>query len=180
VAAVIEFEQKHDVVLPLDYVRFVTEFGNGTVKGGSFTIFPLGMTLRDDGCEPLIPFEPTAAVALAQPFSHGLATWPGGDFEDEIKHYVEENGELPPTFNAEVMPGSIPVACEGCGEWCYLAITGPDAGKIWEWANGWMSPVPTPWLRQVTFPEWVVGEVARQRGLLAEFRQLTGVAPRAG
>lgn len=48
---------------------------------------------------------------------------------------------------------------------------------VWEWANGWMSPVPTQWLRPVNFTEWLLEEVARHRGLIDEFRRLTGVAP---
>jgi hypothetical protein len=177
-AAVADFEKVHGAVLPHDYVRFITEYGNGTASGGPFVIFPLGMTVKDDGYGPLIPYAPPLNDALIRPFEHGLATWSGGDFEEEIKEHVEENGEPPPTFDAEVMPGSVPIAYEGCGEWCYLAVTGADAGLVWEWANGWMSPVPTPWLRPVSFPEWVLGEVARQRGLIEEFRQLTGVRPR--
>jgi hypothetical protein len=82
------------------------------------------------------------------------------------------------------MPGSLPIACEGCGEWCYLAVTGADAGTVWEWANGWMSHVPTPFLRPVTYSEWVLVEVARQRALVRSEKsfsplcQRCAVAPR--
>jgi len=175
-AAVAEFEQTHGITLPEDYVRFITEVGNGTTGGGAYDVFPLGMTVRDDGYGPLIPFKPSVPDALARPFQHGLATWSGGDFADEIEEYTDECGEPAPTFDAEITPGAFPVAYEGCGEWCYLAINGTDGGTVWEWANGWLAPVPTQWLRPVNFTEWILGEVARQRGLIHEFRELTGVA----
>ncbi|MBI2374424.1 MAG: SMI1/KNR4 family protein [Deltaproteobacteria bacterium] len=135
------------------------------------------MTVQDDGYGPPIPYRPPVSDALSRTFQHGLATWSGGDFEDEIKDYVEDHGEPPPTLDAEVMPGALPIAYEGCGEWCYLSVSGPEAGMVWEWANGWMSPVPTQWLRPVNFTEWILGEVARHRGLIDEFRRLAGVAP---
>jgi hypothetical protein len=178
--AVREFEKKHGIDLPPDYVRFVTEVGNGTASGGPFAVFPLGMSEKDDGQGPLIPFRPSVPDALSRPFQHGLAIWAGGDFEDEIREYTEENGEPPPTFDAEIVPGALPIANEGCGEWCYLAVSGAEAGTVWEWANGGMGPVPTQWLRPVNFTEWILGEVARQRGLIGEFRQLTGVTPPPG
>jgi hypothetical protein len=175
--AVRAFELEHRVSLPLDYVRFITEVGNGTTNGGSFALFPLGMTLKEDGYGPLRPFTPSVPDALRREFQCGLETWSGGDFEEEIAEYFEENGEHCPTFDAQVMPGALPIAYEGCGEWCYLAVTGAHAGTVWESANAWLSPVPTPWLRPVRFSEWVLGEVARQRGLIDQFRKLTGVVP---
>jgi hypothetical protein len=178
-AEVTAFERSHRIELPRDYARFITEVGNGTARGGAFGVFPLGLTVQDDGYGPPIEYRPPVADALRRPFQHGLATWAGGDFDEEIKDYIDDHGEPPPTFDAEVMAGALPIAYEGCGEWCYLALSGPEAGSIWQWANGWMSPVPTPWLRSVNFTEWVLGEVARQRGLIDVFRQLTGVTPQS-
>lgn len=169
-----EFENQHRIELPRDYVRFITEVGNGTTSGGAFDVFPLGMTVQDDGYGPPIPYKPRVSDALSRTFQHGLATWSGGDFEEEIEEYIEEEGEPPPMFDAEIAPGALPIAYEGCGEWCYLAVSGSEAGTVWEWSGGWMSPVPTQWLRAVNFSEWILGEVARHRGLIDEFRRLTG------
>lgn len=168
------FQNKHKVELPPDYVRFVTEFGNGTKSGGAFPIFALGMTLQEDDDGSLIPFVPSQIDALSQTFTDGLATWAGAELDDEINDYIADNGEPPPAFDADVMPGSMPIAYRGCGEWCYLSLTGPHAGKVWEFSNGWMNPVPTQWLRPVNFCEWIVGEVALQRGLIEQFRQFAG------
>lgn len=55
---VISFQNEHKVELPQDYIRFVTEFGNGTISGGAFSVFALGMALQDDGNGPPIPFVP--------------------------------------------------------------------------------------------------------------------------
>jgi hypothetical protein len=165
------FQRKHKIDLPPDYIRFVTEFGNGTTDNSS--VFALGMTLQDDGDGPPIPFAPSVVDALSQAFAHGLAMWPGDDCADEIDDYIADNGMPPPTFDPAVMPGALPVAYRGCGEWCYLSLAGPDAGLVWEFANGWLCPVPTPWLRPVNFCEWIVGEVALQRGLRELFLQLT-------
>jgi predicted Zn finger-like uncharacterized protein len=172
-----EFERRYSVRLPSDYVRFVTEVGNGTVGGGPFAIFPLGSVSNRDSPGQLVPFQPSTPASLGLPFQHGMAIWAGGDFADDIRSYTEENGVPPQTFDADVLPGALPLADQGCGEWCYLAVSGDVVGTVWEWTGEWMYAVPTPWLRPVSFTEWIVGEVAKQRGLIGEFRSLTGVVP---
>jgi hypothetical protein len=170
------FQRQHQVVLPTSYTEFLTQLGNGTAKGGWFQIFPLGMTVSLDNPDKLEVFEPSQPGALARLFEHGAAC--SEEFDDElIAEYLEEDGTLPTRFDDSVMPGALPLADEGCSEWCYLALNGEHAGTVWELSNGWLSPVPTPWLRPVTMMEWVVGEVARQRGLIDEFREMTGVRP---
>lgn len=68
--AVAEFESTYGIKLPHDYVRFITEVGNGTAKGGAFSVFPLGMTVQDDGYGPRIPYRPSVSDALSRTFQH--------------------------------------------------------------------------------------------------------------
>jgi hypothetical protein len=177
--AVAEFQAQHQIQLPQDYVRFITEVGNGATSDGTFAVFSVGMTVDADGYGPPIPFTPPVPDALSRTFAHGLGIWSGDDGEDEINDYLEDHGERPQMFDGEILPGALPIADQGCGEWCYLAVTGPLAGTVWELSNGWLLPAPTQWLRPVNFTQWIVGQVALPRGLVAEFRQLTDVVPKA-
>ncbi len=167
------FQAEQGCVLPDDYTRVVTEFANGTVAGGPFDLFSLGMTKREDGHGPQVSYRPATEGALRRLFEHGLAK--GFATDEDIAAYVADNGVPPPMFDDDVYPGAMPIACRGDGEWVYLAVTGQHAGTVWECSDGWMNPAPTPWLRPVSYAEWLAGEVAQQRGLVDEFRRLARI-----
>lgn len=112
-----EFETKHNIVLPAQYRRFISEIGNGGM-GPGLGVIALGFQNYRENPDPLYYPE-----YLSVPFQY-TETW-NYDFETfDFENEADEEYEYR-------LAGSIPIALYGCTHECQLVITGEEAGNIW-------------------------------------------------
>jgi hypothetical protein len=136
------FEAGHGIVLPDDYLTFLTEIGNGGA-GPYYGLFPFGQ--HDDG--------------------HGLSAWEGGGLVGDPSRPFPHEGpwNLPDSFwrrepdpppettpeeedrmmeawdreleenywNPAIMDGSIPICHLGCAYRQWLVVNGGQRGFVW-------------------------------------------------
>lgn len=108
------FEREFDVRLPQDYADFLTQIGNGGI-GPYYGLCSLKESVSDDPAHQCRNF-------LASPFPLTKHFNPFGD---------DQNVPDSVLFNDSYICGSIVLSHEGCGYYCRLVTTGPQAGQVW-------------------------------------------------
>lgn len=126
-----QFELKHQITLPTDYVKFVTIIGNGGA-GPFYGVEPLENSLFDD----LDYKRPDSLLNPARPFLHtepwNLTFEPTVDEDENEKEYerqLEAFEEL--YFDREQMNGVIAICNYGCAVSLNLVVNGQEYGNIW-------------------------------------------------
>lgn len=158
------FESQHGILLPEDYRRFLTEFGNGGA-GPFYGLFPFGGD--DNG-----PWAVAGLVGdVGQPFPH-TESWNLDDefwarepqldvglSDEETDRLMEEWDKLlvPRYWNPSVVNGAIPICHLGCGIRQWLVVHGEQRGFVWtdfRADHAGLSPLKTSDGRQMTFSDW--------------------------
>ncbi len=136
-------ESKHCCELPTDYRACISELGNGGA-GPSYGLYPL--ETHHVG-RALVTWGSTGVGDLSKPFPHTgpwnlpKEFWAQKPDPDETTPLEEEdrmNEEWDRKLESQDywldsrMDGAIPVSDLGCARQQWLAITGPEAGCIWE------------------------------------------------
>lgn len=126
-----QFEIKHQITLPTDYVEFVTIIGNGGA-GPFYGVEPLENSLFDD----LDYKRPDSLLNPARPFLHtepwNLTFEPTVDEDENEKEYerqLEAFEEL--YFDKEQMNGVIAICNYGCAISLNLVVNGKEYGNTW-------------------------------------------------
>jgi hypothetical protein len=159
------FEHKHEMILPDDYRRFITEIGDGGA-GPFYGVLPFG---KDDDDRN---WEGGGLVGdLSKPFTHSGAWnlpesfWisePGLSPETPLK---EEDGlweawdrRLEAQYwNPTILNGAIPICHRGCALRQWLVINGDQRGFLWNddrADNRGLSPVRDKSGGPLTFTDW--------------------------
>lgn len=120
-ASIRQFQDQHQIVLPEDYVVFLTEIGNGGA-GPGYGLLPMGV------------FESHSVGVLSLPFPH-RAQWnlTATEFESQKQsgtHTLPENFD-DWYFSGHFVNGAIPICHEGCGYYNLLVVTGENSGTMW-------------------------------------------------
>ncbi len=108
-----DFEQKHSVILPEEYCRFVLEIGNGGVG-------------PDYGLRQLQDPRRSIPALLSQPWPH-CTEW--NLKSDQFGSIQEFNLEYE---RDEQTQGSLAVCDMGCGYDVLLVVSGEERGTIWQ------------------------------------------------
>jgi len=142
------FEQRHNVRIPEDFRRFVTELGNGG-DGPAFHGWPAfdpdapWLNCPEHWSLPFV--HPRLAQELAEQELEQKAElaepemdeWERMDWEEEreqaIKTVIEQISDV----------GYINVGDHGCGIFDFLVVTGYERGHIW-WSDDVCRKLPTP------------------------------------
>jgi hypothetical protein len=110
-AAVAEFEERHQAVLPAGYRLFVTELGDGGAGPGC------GLSRLSAACGPECQL---GHLARASPYLPGPRY--SGDWEQRY--------EDPPGPGQMFLPGTLQIAYHGCTLYTQLVVTGPARGRL--------------------------------------------------
>ncbi len=134
-ASVYEFERVHGVSLPSDFRQFLIYVGNGGA-GPFYGIFPLGKIDGPFGFEAW-PDELVGILSEPFPFEddwNDLSGKPSSELADRDKSEYYRQWELFDTnyWSASLVNGAIPICHEGCALRVWLAVTGREAGFLWE------------------------------------------------
>ena len=125
-----EFEKDNGIKLPTEYVRFMTEIGNGGA-GPFYGLEPLENSLYDD----LDKKKEDSLLNPSKPFGH-TSTWNlkfeptvDADKEDlyanQLKNFEKEY------FDNKHMNGVIAICNYGCAVSINLVVNGDEYGNIW-------------------------------------------------
>jgi len=158
-SVVTQFETEHQIKLPEDYRRFVTEVGNGGA-GPFYGVFKLGE--MDASFKHKCWKECDGFIGdLAKPFPHtkhwnNLSAYPN-DQEDEDAYEAELDAFDESYWNSDHVNGAIPICNQGCAYRNWLIVTGPEAGNVWEDLrvdHKGLLPVASKRGHRATFLEW--------------------------
>lgn len=132
---IIAFEQQHQIALPREYRNFLTSVGNGGA-GPFYGVFPLGRV--DDGFN-LRTWTATDVGVLSKPFLfqkawNDLTAKPADDLlvQNEAEYWKQEEAFEAAYWSTALVNGTIPVCHQGCALRTLLAVTGPQAGFLWD------------------------------------------------
>ncbi|GAA4608588.1 hypothetical protein BJY16_006917 [Actinoplanes octamycinicus] len=115
-SVVVEFEERHEVELPVAYRRFLVELGNGGA-GPGYGLTPLEKACG--GCRP-------GHLTRPSPYL------PGRDYEcDWVIRYEDPWGP-----ESVFLPGTLNVAGHGCSLVTHMTITGPARGRMFNLDSG--------------------------------------------
>jgi SMI1 / KNR4 family (SUKH-1) len=125
------FEAKYKVVLPKDYVEFLTEIGNGGV-GPFYGLEPFENVLFDD----LDYKRPDSLLNPGTPFLHtkpwNLKFRPSVNEDENEEQYESEWAEFEEKyFDNKHMNGAIAICNFGCAISLNLIVNGQEYGHIW-------------------------------------------------
>ena len=98
------FEQKHGIVLPEGYRRFLLEVGDGCDMFDGFDFLPLGAKREVENYAEPFPF---------------------------TEYVVEGDEPLSDGFWNQVTQGTLELIDIGCGQTFQLIVTGPCRGEVW-------------------------------------------------
>jgi hypothetical protein len=126
-----QFEQTHHVILPKDYVAFITTLGNGGV-GPFYGLEPFENCLFDDldfkradsllnPSKPFLHTEPFKLEFLGTKSKKENAEEYRKEYSKFVEHY----------FSKEQMNGVIAICNFGCAINLYLVVNGQEYGNIW-------------------------------------------------
>ena len=126
-----QFEQKHKITLPTEYVEFLTKIGNGGA-GPFYGLEPLENALFDD----LHYKRPDSLLDPSKPFVHtdpwNLEFRPTVDVEDNEEEYYKQKTEFEENyFNPSFRNGAIAIYDYGCAVSLNLVVNGQEFGHIW-------------------------------------------------
>lgn len=157
-------ERERGVKLPEEYRSFLLEVGAGGA-GPDYGIFPLrpGTTSDKTPAEPRDePFRPEVAALFEQhqedeparddfasdeDFAHAYLAWDARD--DELRE--------------ELFTGTIHLSEQGCGYYTVLAVTGPEAGTLWDDVRALgegIAPKRHTGTGRLTFAQWYLDWLA--------------------
>lgn len=125
------FEDAYKLTLPEDYVKFLTEIGNGGV-GPFYGLEPFENALFDD----LDYQKPDSLLNPSKPFVH-TEPWnldfppPIEEFEKEKQYEIEQLKFDELYYDKEQMNGTIAICNYGCGVILSLVVNGQEYGNIW-------------------------------------------------
>ena len=124
--AIRQFEAQYHVILPLEYVSFLTELGNGGA-GPFYGLEPFERAIFVDLDYP----NPTNLLAPNLPFPHHQA-WnevfvPTCDEEEDEAEFERQYFE----FHRHQMDGVLAISNFGCGVSINLVVNGTEYGYIW-------------------------------------------------
>jgi hypothetical protein len=130
ISTIKDFEVKHDVDFPEDYVLFLTKIGNGGA-GPFYGIEPLENILYVDldlkGEERLDP---------SKPFRHrenwNMLFSPTHSLDENEDLYYSERDTFDENYmSSQHIEGSIRICNYGCGIFINLVVSGPEKGYVW-------------------------------------------------
>ena len=160
-SVVANFEKKHQVLLPDEYRRFITEIGNG----GAGPYYGLFKFREMDDCFSFQRWKENDGFVgdLSEPFPHkkpwnGLPDYPEEDEFDDEDLYEAEIERLDRIYwNPENVNGAFPICHHGCAARSWLIVTGPEAGNVWDDFRAddeGLTPATVKRKRRTTFLEW--------------------------
>lgn len=125
-----QFEVKHKIVLPEEYVAFLTTLGNGGA-GPFYGLEPLENALFDD----LDYKNKERSLNPSKPFLHTEA-WnmefePVGENENQEENDRQYEEFTSQYFDKKHMNGVIAICNYGCGISLNLVVNGKEYGHIW-------------------------------------------------
>jgi hypothetical protein len=125
------FEKSYGVILPKEYVAFITTLGNGGV-GPYYGLEPFENCLFNDLDYKRID----SLLNPSKPFtfneSWNLEFIPSVDYEENKVQYEKEFLSYEETYySKELMNGAIALCNFGCGINLYLIVNGDEYGHIW-------------------------------------------------
>lgn len=132
-----EFESKYQIVLPLEYRDFLTQFGNGGA-GPYYGVFPLGF--MDGSGQNLKRWEEGDGFIgiLSEPFPlrevwNEHFEWPSDALLEEDKEEYDRQIKIhdEKSYDPATMNGAIPICHMGCALRVWLVVTGEEAGHLW-------------------------------------------------
>lgn len=135
-----DFEARHRIRLPAEYLGFLIHVGNGGA-GPYYGLFKLG---EIDGGWENVPWKENDGLVgtLAEPFPHTEA-WndltgapeynpPDGDDPEWENEYERQLDAFEAVYFAPYqVDGAIPICHLGCALRQWLVVTGPEAGNVW-------------------------------------------------
>jgi hypothetical protein len=125
------FEESNGVILPKEYVAFITTLGNGGV-GPYYGLEPFENCLFDDLDYKRIDslLNPSKPFLLTEAWN--LEFNPTVDHEENEAQYDKEFSSYEETcYSKELMNGAIALCNFGCGINLYLIVNGLEYGYIW-------------------------------------------------
>ena len=116
-----KFEKEFQIELPIDYVEFITEIGNGGAGPGN-GLLPLDKW----NCELINPNKDF----LKTPFPH-TQKWNinSNPYEFESQEWIKFHNEN--YYTDKHVAGAIRISHYGCGIMCMLVVSGLEKGHIW-------------------------------------------------
>ena len=171
--AVASFEGRFGVRLPDDYRTFLTEVGNGG-PGPEYGVLPLGHHAGRDGQagfeeyvidnDPGKPFPHTAGWNVPL---HILNAVRHLDHAPTTPRFAGTNWLEEAIWAPGMMNGTIPICDTGCGIYLHLVVSeGNEFGHVWvdgRANDGGIQPVPLRDRPRVTFAEWYLDWLERER-----------------
>lgn len=126
-----QLEQRYGIVLPPEYVAFVTSITNGGA-GPHYGLEPLGNALYGD----LDSLNKDELLNPAQPFPHtqvwNLQFEPTVSYEENSEEYMRQLGKYEENyFDKKWIDGVINIGNMGCGIRLCLVVNGEEYGHIW-------------------------------------------------
>jgi hypothetical protein len=126
-----DFELRHTIQLPQDYILFLTKIGNGGA-GPFYGLEPLKNGLFNDldypDTEDLL--NPSKPFPYIEPwnitFTHTIAEH--GDQEEFDKEFEEFSNQY---FDSNIINGALNICNFGCAVTILLVVNGPERGFIW-------------------------------------------------
>jgi len=126
-----EFEQTHNVILPKEYVEFLTNIGNGGI-GPFYGLEPLENSLFVDldYKSPKFLLNPSKPFLHTQPWN--LEFQPTVSEEENEEEYEKEWEKFQNKYyDDEYINGVIAICNYGCGVRLNLVVNGQEYGNIW-------------------------------------------------
>jgi hypothetical protein len=126
-----QFEIKHEINLPNDYVQFLTVLGNGGA-GPFYGLEPIENALFND-----LDYKTSHSLLNpSKPFPHiepwNLAFRPTVDEEENEAEYEKQFAEFEERYyDKQHMSGVIAICNYGCGVSLNLVVNGQEYGNIW-------------------------------------------------
>lgn len=126
-----EFESTHKIILPDEYVAFLTQIGNGGV-GPFYGLEPIQNSLFDglDYKRPESLLNPSKPFIYTEPWNLEFA--PTVNEEENEEQYEKELSAFDKKYyDKELMNGVIAICNYGCAISLNLVVNGEEYGKIW-------------------------------------------------
>jgi hypothetical protein len=145
-AEVAAFEAKHDIVLPEDYRRFITEIGDGGPGPVDYGILPLGHVPSDMTKDERSTWTELRDVTKPFPFTRAWV-WESDPTSDQ--------GD-----RDQVDCGSLCLGTDGCGMYWHLIVNGSERGVPWMFAGEGITPVSPKRSFLRWYEDWLDGKAS--------------------
>lgn len=160
-----ETEEELGVRLPEEYRGFLLEVGAGGA-GPDYGVFPLRPGAEGNRARAsrlAEPFRPDEVEALFdehqenEPARDGFAS--DEEFVAAYRAWDDHDDEL----REEIFAGTLHLSSQGCAYYSVLAVTGPEAGTMWDDIRALgelVAPQRRAGAERLTFAEWYLGWLA--------------------